>query len=154
MKSMSLVEYIPGRDGEQGELVEVARHFQASFATAVSHIEGDTYLESDSDGNLIVLRRNIAGVTLEDRQRLEVTSEMNLGEMVNRIRKIDVETSPNATVVPRAFLCTVSLPRVLVVPDRLRDLTLSRPRVQSTFSGPSLKALKTCLCVFNLGWLT
>jgi DNA damage-binding protein 1 len=87
----------------------VARHFQSSWATAVSHVEGDTYLESDADGNLTVLRRNVAGVTSEDRQRMEVTSEMNLGEMVNRIRKIDVETSPRAIVVPRAFLATVSL---------------------------------------------
>lgn len=110
MKSISLLEYTPGKDGVQGELIEVARHFQFSWATAVSHVEGDTYLESDADGNLTVLRRNIIGVTLEDRQRLEVTGEMNLGEMVNRIRKIDVETSPHAIVVPRAFLATVNTP--------------------------------------------
>jgi DNA damage-binding protein 1 len=109
MKSICLLEYTPGKDGVRGELVEVARHFQMSWATAVSHIEGDTYLESDGDGNLTVLRRNVAGVTLEDRQRMEVTSEMNLGEMVNRIRKIEVETSARALVVPRAFLATVSL---------------------------------------------
>jgi DNA damage-binding protein 1 len=110
MKSICLLEYKPGRDGVRGELVEVARHFQMSWATAVSHIEGHTYLESDGDGNLTVLRRNVTGVTLEDRQRMEVTSEMNLGEMVNRIRKIDVETSARALVVPRVFLATVSLP--------------------------------------------
>ncbi len=108
MKSICLLEYIPGKDGVQGDLVEVARHFQMSWATAVSHIEGDTYLESDGDGNLTVLRRNVGGITPEDRQRMEVTSEMNLGEMVNRIRKIDVETSSRALVVPRAFLATVS----------------------------------------------
>lgn len=109
MKSICLLEYTPGKDGVRGELVEVARHFQMSWTTAVSHIEGDTYLESDGDGNLTVLRRNVAGATLEDRQRMEVTSEINIGEMVNRIRKIDVEASARALVVPKAFLATVSL---------------------------------------------
>jgi DNA damage-binding protein 1 len=107
MKSMSLVEYRPGNSGEQGELVEVARHFQASQTTAVAHIEDHTYLTSDADHNLIILERNMNGVTLEDRKRLQVTSEISLGEMVNKIRKIDVEASPNAPVIPRAFLCTV-----------------------------------------------
>jgi len=32
---------------------------------------------------------------------------MLLGEMVNRIRRIDVVPSANATVIPRAFLATV-----------------------------------------------
>jgi len=119
MKSICILEYAPGKDGVQGELVEVARHFQMSWATAVSHIEDDSYLESDGDGNLTVLRRNVAGVTLEDRQRMEVTSEMNIGEMVNRIRKIDVETSTRSLVVPRAFLATVSSSIQLTVLESL-----------------------------------
>jgi DNA damage-binding protein 1 len=119
MKSICILEYTPGKDGVQGELVEVARHFQMSWATAVSHIEDDSYLESDGDGNLTVLRRNVAGVTLEDRQRMEVTSEMNIGEMVNRIRKIDVETSTRSLVVPRAFLATVSSSIQLTVLESL-----------------------------------
>ncbi|KAI9736439.1 MAG: hypothetical protein M1818_006173 [Claussenomyces sp. TS43310] len=106
MKSVSLVEYRPGKEGLEDELVEVARHFQSCWGTAVSHVEGDTFLESDADGNLIVLRRNPEGVTLEDRKRLEVTSEMNLGEMVNRIRKVNVDVSPDAAIVPQAFLAT------------------------------------------------
>ena len=59
------------------------------------------------EGNLMVLRQNVNGVTADDRRRLEVTSEMQLGEMVNRIRRINVPTSGNATVVPRAFMGTV-----------------------------------------------
>jgi DNA damage-binding protein 1 len=108
MKSISLVEYKPGKEGLSDELVEVARHHQACWATGVTHIEGDSYLESDQEGNLIVLRRNVNGVTLEDRSRLEVTGEMNLGEMVNKIQKINVEPTQNAMVVPKAFLATVS----------------------------------------------
>ena len=78
----------------------MARHYQAAWATAVCHVDGDSWLEADAQGNLMVLRRNQAGVTLEDRRRLEITAEMNLGEMVNRIRKVTVEASPGAVVVP------------------------------------------------------
>ena len=110
IKSISLVEYLPGRDGLPDKLEEVARHMQAFWTTSVVHIEGDSYLVSDHYGNLMVLRRNINGVTLEDRRRLEMTSEMNLGEPVNKIVQIHVEPSANALAVPRAFLATVGLP--------------------------------------------
>ena len=51
---MSLVEFIPGKDGLPDTLEEVARHMQALWATAVVHIEGESYLESDHHGNLVV----------------------------------------------------------------------------------------------------
>ena len=51
---MSLVEFIPGKNGLPDTLEEVARHMQALWSTAVVHIEGDSYLESDHDGNLVV----------------------------------------------------------------------------------------------------
>jgi DNA damage-binding protein 1 len=109
MKSISLVEYTPGRGGLPDKLDEVARHMDAIWTTSVVHIEGQSYLETDHYGNLLVLRRNINGVTLEDRKRLEMTSEMNLGEQVNKIVRIEVDPSANAMVIPKAFLATVSL---------------------------------------------
>jgi DNA damage-binding protein 1 len=109
MKSVSLLEFVPGELGKSDELVEVARHYESCWGSAVSYIDGDEWLECDVDGNLLVLRRNQDGVTLEDKHRLQVTSEMNLGEMVNKIRRFEVETSPGARVVPKAFLGTVSL---------------------------------------------
>src|SRR3569833_2866391 len=135
MKSISLVEYVPGHDGEPAQLVERARHYQSAWATAVCHVEGETWLEADSQGNLMVLRRNPEGVTLEDRRRLEMTSEMNLGEMVNRIRGIAVETSPNAMIIPRAFLGTVSnfISPLCDGSHQLADHD-ARPRAQSTCS--------------------
>lgn len=109
MKSVSLVEYVPGTDGLDAKLTEIARHHQASWSTAVVHLEDESYLQSDADGNLIVVRHNPAGVTLEDRKRMEVTSEISLGEMVNRIQRINVEASASAVVIPKAFLATVRL---------------------------------------------
>ena len=108
MKSITLVEYTPAAGGQPARLAEVARHYQSAWATAVCHVDGDSWLEADAQGNLMVLRRNQTGVTLEDRRRMEITAEMNLGEMVNKIRKVTVEASPSAVVVPRAFLGTVS----------------------------------------------
>ncbi|OTA83660.1 hypothetical protein M434DRAFT_400635 [Hypoxylon sp. CO27-5] len=106
MKSMTLVEYTPPTNGEGAKLTEVSRHYQAFWATAVCHVDQESWLESDAQGNLLVLRRNLAGVTTEDKSRMEITSEMNLGEMVNKIRKVTVEASENAPIVPRAFLGT------------------------------------------------
>ena len=108
MKSVSLVEYQPGKEGLPDKLIEVCRHHQSCWSTAIAHIEDGSYLESDAEGNLLVLRRNIDGVLLEDKKRMEVTSEINLGEQVNTIRQINVEPSPNAIIVPKAFLSTVS----------------------------------------------
>ncbi|KAI2636071.1 mono-functional DNA-alkylating methyl methanesulfonate N-term-domain-containing protein [Xylaria nigripes] len=107
MKSMVLVEFTPATDDQPPKLTEVARHYQALWSTALSHIDGDAWLLSDALSNLIVLRKNEAGVTQEDKRRMEVTSEINIGEMVNKIRKITVDASENSIVVPKALIGTV-----------------------------------------------
>jgi DNA damage-binding protein 1 len=140
MKSISLVEYVPGKEGISDKLIEVARHHQSCWSTAVTHIEGDSYLESDAEGNLLVLRRNVNGVLLEDRKRMEVTSEMNLGEQVNTIRQINVEPSPNAMIVPKAFLATVGIPSPL--PNLHTNIVQNRPRGPSTCSPSSHPPLR------------
>lgn len=108
MKSMTLVEFVPGdTKGGDAQLVERARHYQSGWATAVCHVEDDNWLEADAEGNLVVLRRNPDGLTEENKQRLELVSEINMGEQVNQIRKINIQASPNAILLPRAFLGTV-----------------------------------------------
>ena len=107
MKSVSIVQYERGKTGEPDTLTEVARHFLTAWSTAVANVDEDTFLESDAEGNLMVLRQNVTGISADDRRRLEVTSEIRLGEMVNKIRRINVPVSPDATVIPRAFMATV-----------------------------------------------
>lgn len=107
MKSASVVEYKHGESGLPDTITEVARHFRTTWATSIAEVDKDEYLEGDAEGNLIVLSRNPEGATEDDRRRLAVISEMRLGEMVNRIRRIDVATAPDAVVMPRAFLATV-----------------------------------------------
>lgn len=107
MKSVSIVEYKEGDAGEADTMNEVARHFQTVWGTGVAEVDNHTYLESDAEGNLVVLRQNVHGVTSNDRRRLEVTGEFQLGEMVNRIQPILTPRSTTAAISPRAFLGTV-----------------------------------------------
>ncbi|KAL8666277.1 MAG: hypothetical protein Q9202_001546 [Teloschistes flavicans] len=108
MKSVSVVTYSrPTHPGGSHSLVEVARHFATAWGTAVCHVDDHTWLESDAEGNLMVLTQNLAGVNADDRRRLGVVAEMRLGEMVNKIQKVEVEGSGNAVVVPKAFMGTV-----------------------------------------------
>lgn len=108
MKSLSLVQHtLNPASGQPDTLTEVARHFDTVWGTATASIGENLYLESDAEGNLFVLERDVKGFSKEDRRRLRVTSEMLLGEMVNRIRPVDVTASAGAVVVPKAFLATV-----------------------------------------------
>ena len=128
MKSAFVLEYKPGRTGAGGDdpdkLVVLARHPQTSWAISIAEITPTTWLEGDSEGNLLVLNQDLAGVTQDDRETLRLTSEMHLGEMVNRIRVIDVKAQPNSAVQPRAFMGTVSF--LSRVPGNGRSLTFCR----------------------------
>ncbi|KLJ07677.1 DNA damage-binding protein 1 [Blastomyces silverae] len=136
MKSVSIVEYQQGADGLSDSLTEVARHFQTLWSTAVAPVAQDTWLESDAEGNLVVLRRNVNGVTEDDRRRLEVTSEILLGEMVNRIRPVNIQASlgTEAAISPRAFLGTVegSIYLFGIINPTHQDLLM---RLQSAMAG-------------------
>lgn len=115
MKSVTLVEYSRGANGLSDKLNEIGRHFSTVWATAVAGIDSNTFLESDAEGNLMLLHRDQEGLTEDDKRRLEITSEIRLGEMVNRIRTLDVAPLPDAVVIPKAFLATVgfiSFPRL------------------------------------------
>lgn len=112
MKSLTVIQYQPGTTGMSGAdpdaLVEVARDHATAWATSVSEVEPDTWLQGDADGNLQVLSRDTSGVTDLDQKKLMITSEMHISEMVNRIKAIDVKVQPNSAVIPRAFVATVS----------------------------------------------
>lgn len=132
MKSVSILVLMPPppNTGRSWELTETARHFAVMWSSSVSVIGDNEWVAADADGNLIVVRRNVNGVAEDDRKRLEVTSEMRLGEVVNsivpvrmssdnmltmRARSSSSTTDPNAVanlpagpaVTPQAFLATV-----------------------------------------------
>lgn len=126
MKSLSILKYQIGQGGLPDRLIETGRHFETAWATAVAQIEEHTYLEADAEGNLVVLNQDPTGVSEDDRRRLRVTSEMLLGEMVNRIRRIDVQPTPGAVVIPRAFLATVegSIYMFALIAPQAQDLLM------------------------------
>ena len=110
MKSVSITSYTRGSHGLDDTLTETARHYQTIWGTAVAHVGEGMWLEADAEGNLIVLQQNTGGVTSDDKRRLEVTSEMRLGEMVNRIRSFEVnemDARAPPPVTPKAFMATV-----------------------------------------------
>ncbi|QDS73475.1 hypothetical protein FKW77_009043 [Venturia effusa] len=106
MKSVSVVEYKVGKAPSPDELVEVARDYRTAWGTAVACVERDTWLEGDAEGNLVVLCRDDDSPGY-DSKHLRLIGDMNLGEMVNRIRPVEVVNQPGAAVVPKAFLGTV-----------------------------------------------
>ncbi|PWY89835.1 damage-specific DNA binding protein [Aspergillus heteromorphus CBS 117.55] len=134
MKSVCLVKYNEGENGLPDTLTEVARHFQTVWTTGVACIAKDTFLESDAEGNLLVLRRNLTGVEEEDKRRLEVTGEISLGEMVNRIRPVNIQQLASVMVTPRAFLATVegSIYLFAIINPEHQDFLM---RLQATMAG-------------------
>ncbi|KAL8854323.1 MAG: hypothetical protein Q9221_000809 [Calogaya cf. arnoldii] len=108
MKSISVVSYArPTQPGGVHTLTEIARHFETAWSTAVAYIDDHTWLESDAEGNLMVLKQNVGGITPDDKRILHTISEIRLGEMVNKIQRVEVDESGSAVVLPRAFMGTV-----------------------------------------------
>jgi DNA damage-binding protein 1 len=132
MKSVSILVLIPPppNTGLNWALTESARHFATMWSSSVSVTGDNEWAAADMEGNLIVVRRNVNGVTDDDRKRLEVTSELRLGEIVNTIVPVRVPTATVLTtrargsstiansnttadlpsrpvVLPKAFLATV-----------------------------------------------
>lgn len=87
MKGPSLLQYIRGEAGASDRLEEVARIYQTLWTTAVEMWDNDTVISGDAEGNMSIWRRDIHGVTEEDRRRLQLVGDMRIGELINRIRK-------------------------------------------------------------------
>jgi DNA damage-binding protein 1 len=126
MKSVSVVEFKENdrAEGLKDSLTEICRHYQTFWSTAVARVAPETWLESDAEGNLVVIARDTVGVTEEDRRRMKAQSEFSLGELVNRIRSVDVATNPSAVAIPKAFLATVSSALLAAVIRLLNMLSL------------------------------
>ena len=107
MQSLSLVEFTPMEDGSRAMMLEKARHYESIWATSVCHLDGVRWLEADAQGNLLVLEQNLKAPTEQDRHKLEITSELNIGEQINRIRKLNVAMTEDSIVHPQAFLGSV-----------------------------------------------
>ncbi|KAK6495462.1 hypothetical protein TWF481_003479 [Arthrobotrys musiformis] len=106
-KGVMALEVAEGDDGENDKLVEVCRQYGVSWITALEALDEDTCISANSDGNLVLLRRESTGATDEDTRRMRPLSEIRLGEMVNRIRRVNDPITQGYVVHPKAYLGTV-----------------------------------------------
>jgi DNA damage-binding protein 1 len=107
-QSLTLVEFIPPSSGNDAKIQERANHFSPSWSTALCHLDDEQWLEADAHGNLCVARRNAEAPTEEDKRRMDVVSEINIGEQINKIHRLILPPNENAVVSPKAFLASVS----------------------------------------------
>ena len=87
MKSVSLLSFYKV-EGKHWHLEEIARHYASMWGSRVSSVGNNEWLAADMEGNLVILHSNVDGVTEDDRKRLEVTSELRLGEVISTIKPI------------------------------------------------------------------
>ncbi|KAB8627263.1 hypothetical protein FH972_026096 [Carpinus fangiana] len=150
MKSVSVIKYTASTSSRGDQLVEEARHYQTTWATACAQVHrtedsaaerAPTFLEADAEGNLLVLQQDIEGVTADDRRRLKVVSELCLGTIVNRIRPAWAPSLPDAAVCPRAFLGTVEGGMYLygaIAHDKVNLLISLQEQMAEYVTGPGL----------------
>ncbi|RMD43799.1 hypothetical protein DV735_g1361, partial [Chaetothyriales sp. CBS 134920] len=99
IKSLTIVQVQPSsKPGPGVELKEVSRHFASIWSSSCTAVGDNEWLLADMDGNLCVLRRNLDGVTDDDRKRLQTTGEFRLGEVVNKTIPIHVPAASEQAV--------------------------------------------------------
>ncbi|KAL7924319.1 mono-functional DNA-alkylating methyl methanesulfonate N-term domain-containing protein [Trichoderma austrokoningii] len=139
MQSLILAEFTPPQDGKKAKLVEKARHYQSSWTTSISALDDSRWLEADAQGNITVLRQNLEAPTEQDRRQLQVISELNIGEQINRVQRLQVAPGENAIVVPKAFLGSVEGTLYLYgdIAPKYQDLLMKfQSRLQEYISTP------------------
>jgi DNA damage-binding protein 1 len=100
-------------------LTESARHFATVWSSAVACVGEHEWLLADMEGNLVVLRRNVNGVTAEDRKRLEMIAEYRLGEVVNKI----VPILPPGSAAAKAAALTKKTRTTLIANEKNTSTT-------------------------------
>jgi len=98
MKSISIVTVVRSDGfGVDWELEETARHYATLWTSAVAAVGEGEWAIADMEGNIATLRQNPDAYGDEAR-RLEVTGEMRLGEVVNKI--IPIASGQPVTQMP------------------------------------------------------
>eukprot|EP01126_Amoeba_proteus_P030505 TRINITY_DN3014_c0_g1_i10.p1 TRINITY_DN3014_c0_g1~~TRINITY_DN3014_c0_g1_i10.p1 ORF type:complete len:1099 (-),score=193.96 TRINITY_DN3014_c0_g1_i10:112-3408(-) len=82
MKSITLLVYSP----VDSVIKEVARDYSRNWMTSVCMIDDDNFIGAENSYNLFTLRKNSDSISQEERERLVITGEYHLGELVNCIR--------------------------------------------------------------------
>ena len=91
----------------QNKFREICRTYQTLWTTAIDLLEDGTIINADAEGNLSIWQRDDSPMV--DRENLRLIGDMRIGEMVNRIRKVNPAArarNKNSVVVPSAYLAT------------------------------------------------
>jgi len=97
MKSLSVLQVIrPDSSNTDYKLHEISRHFATVWSSATAVIVENEWVVADMEGNLTMLRQDIPESAGPDhRQRLGVTGEFRLGEVVNKIVPLSAIPAPS-----------------------------------------------------------
>ncbi|KAF8248907.1 DNA damage-binding protein 1 [Wilcoxina mikolae CBS 423.85] len=107
MKGPYIIEYT---SFPSPKLTEVARTYQTLWSTAVDMMDKDTVINGDAEGNLSIWQRDDDALLVADQKRLRLIADMRIGEMINRIRRVDVQPlhmAHDALLQPAAYIATV-----------------------------------------------
>lgn len=86
VKSISIVAVTtPDKDVEgEWRMTEIARHYATLWTSAVAAVGEQEWAVADMEGNMAMLRQN-PDAYADEAKRLEVSGEMRLGEVVNKM---------------------------------------------------------------------
>ena len=90
LRSVTLLQY----KSIDETLEEVSRDFNTNRMRAIDIIDDDHFLGMEDKGNMFIVRRPRDAATEEERIRLEVRTEVHIGDFVNTIRKGSLNSQP------------------------------------------------------------
>ncbi|ORY21141.1 hypothetical protein LY90DRAFT_516301 [Neocallimastix californiae] len=88
MKSITLYEY----DDKSNEIKEIASDISTRFTSSVCFIDDDTYIGSDSNLNVFLLKKNKNPQGKMDEKQLSLMGEYHIGSSINQIKKAKLVT--------------------------------------------------------------
>jgi DNA damage-binding protein 1 len=91
------------------KLTEICRTYTTLWSTAVEMMDKDTIVNADAEGNLSIWQRDDT-LLVSDHKRLRLIGDMRLGEMINRIRRVEnvlPAQAQDAPIQPVAYIATV-----------------------------------------------
>jgi len=71
---------------EEAVLAEIAKDHNPKWITAIEILDDDTYIGAENSFNLVTLRKNNEGTTIEEREHLEEAGLFHVGDFINSIR--------------------------------------------------------------------
>ncbi|ORX56642.1 hypothetical protein BCR36DRAFT_345983 [Piromyces finnis] len=88
MKSLTLYEY----DEKNNEIKEIASDISTRFTSSVCFIDEETYIGSDSNLNVFILKKNESPQGVLEKKQLNLIGEYHLGSSINQIKKAKLVT--------------------------------------------------------------